>query len=239
MSEKASINLLSISKLFGNRPVLENISFNLDAGQALCVCGPNAAGKTTLVRIAATVVRPDAGSVEICGLDVRKEPEKVKRLIGFISHKPMVYPQLTVVENLRFFARIYGLKAANDRIDEVLEQGGLGAYRDQPAGILSAGITQRLAICRAILHRPKVLLADEPFAGLDQDAAGQLTGLIRDFAKAGGVVVLTSHNVRFSLGCCDRVAVLDDKAIVFNEPVSQIDVESFAHDYLCYVRKRH
>ena len=164
------INLAGVCKSFGSRVVLEDISLRLTAGQTLCICGANAAGKTTLLRIVSAILKPSEGTVEICGLNVQQQPQEAAGLIGAIFHKSMIYPQLTVTENLRFFATVYGVKNSKPRIERLLEQMGLTPYRYDSAGILSRGMTQRLAIARALLHKPSILLADEPFTGLDAEA---------------------------------------------------------------------
>ncbi|UCG48524.1 MAG: ABC transporter ATP-binding protein, partial [Phycisphaerales bacterium] len=190
------IDVAGLSKSFAGHIVLNGISFRLPAGRGLCICGPNAAGKSTLLRIAAGLVPPGDGGVRICGYDLRKQPEKGKAALGAIFHSSMVYPQLTVLENLRFFAALYAVRQAETRINELLERSGLMPYRYDAAGILSRGMTQRLAISRALVHAPAVLLADEPFTGLDVDAASHFTDVLNEFRRAGGSFVMTTHNVR-------------------------------------------
>jgi len=238
MSETAVINLSNVSKSFPNRVVLTDISFTVTAGQGLCVCGPNAVGKTTLLRIIAGLSEPGCGEVNVCGLNVQKEPEKTRSLVGLISHKPMVYAQLTVEENLRFFSRMYGIKNGKSLITQMLELTGLSPYRHDRAGILSAGLTRRLAIARATIHKPKALLADEPFAGLDSQGCEYLVTMLGNFKDTGGAVLMTTHHVDLSFRCCEQAAVLDDKKIIFNRRISQIDKRAFAGDYLSYARAR-
>jgi len=231
------INLAGVCKSFGGRAVLEEISFRLTGGGGLCICGPNAAGKTTLLRIIAAVLKPSEGSVEVCGFNVRRQSHKIKPLIGAIFHKSMVYPQLTVIENLRFFAALYGVKNSKSRIEKLLEETVLTPYRYDIAGILSRGMMQRLAIARALVHEPVVLLADEPFTGLDSEAGEHLVRALRNFKNSGGTVVMTTHNVGFGLKCCERMAVLDGRKLIFNAEVGEINAADFARDYLLYARK--
>lgn len=233
----SAVNLLDVCKSFTGRCVLEGIGFHLTGGQGLCICGANAAGKTTLLRIIAGLLEPDEGQVRICGFDIKHQKQRTGAMLGAIFHKTMVYPQLTVIENLRFFARLYGVRDSKARIRELLEESSLMPYCYDSAGILSRGMMQRLAIARALVHRPAVLLADEPFAGLDAEAGKHLVTVIRKFRDTGGTVVMTTHNVSFALQCCERVAVLDDKKLIFNTEVSEINTAEFVRDYLLYARE--
>lgn len=237
LSQSPAINLAGVCKSFGSRAVLKAISFQLTAGQGLSICGANAAGKTTLLKIIAGLLQPGDGEVELCGFNIRHQAHKIKPLVGAIFHKSMLYPQLTVAENLRFFARLYGVKNTEARIEELLEQAGLTPYRYDSAGILSRGMTQRLAIARALIHRPIVLLADEPFTGLDTDASKHLVTILRSFKGEGGTIVMTTHNVNSALQCCEQVAVLDDQKLIFNAKASDINTAEFANDYLLYARQ--
>ncbi len=232
------IDVAGLSKSFAGHVVLNGVSFRLPAGRGLSICGPNAAGKSTLLRIAAGLLPPGQGDVRICGYHLKKQPEKAKAALGAIFHSSMVYPKLTVLENLRFFAALYAVRRAQTRINALLERSGLMPYRYDPAGILSRGMTQRLAISRALLHEPAVLLADEPFTGLDADAASHLTDILNEFRSGGGSFVMTTHNVRYALDSCDEVAVLDRGRLILHQPVSAIDAARFARDYLLYARAK-
>jgi len=231
-----AIDVAGVSKSFGSQLVLDDISFHLTVGQGLCICGANAAGKTTLLRIMAGLLQPDAGTIRICGFDVKSQPRQAKENLGAIFHKSMVYPQLTVIENLRFFALIYGVRDDTAHIQNLLEQTALMPYRYDRAGILSRGMMQRLSIARALVHKPLVLLADEPFTGLDADASNHLVTVLNNFRDEGGTIVMTTHDVNLSLQCCQQVAVLDKQRMIFNAKVSQIDAAAFAKDYLLYAR---
>jgi len=231
------VDVAGIHKSFGSQVVLEDISFHLTGGQGLCICGPNAAGKTTLLRIMAGLLQPGTGVVQICGFNVRAQPQQARTMLGAIFHKSMVYPQLTVIENLRFFALVYGVRDSTARIQELLEQTALMPYRYDRAGVLSRGMMQRLAIARALVHKPFVLLADEPFTGLDADASKRLVTILNNFESEGGTIVMTTHDVNLSLQCCGHVAVLDKRKLIFNAKISEIDTAAFAKDYLLYARE--
>jgi heme exporter protein A len=232
------IDVISVSKSFGTRPVLKGINLQVGHAQGVCICGVNGAGKSTLLRIISGLLEPSQGSVKLCGLEVGSEPEKTKSQLGVISHKSMLYPDLSLSENLLFFARLYSVKESHKRVKEILEELGLASYRYDRAGILSRGMLQRLAIGRAVIHRPAVLLADEPFTGLDTEACLHLISVLDKFRADGGTLVMTSHDTRLGLQCCDRVMVLDRARIVFEAMTSEIDTDLFVQDYLAYARNQ-
>ena len=237
-SDDAAVSTNSVSKAFAARSVLNDINLSVVRGQSVCVCGINGAGKSTLLRIIAGLLQPDRGSVRLCGCDLGKYPEKAKPHLGVILHKSMVYPDLTVSENLSFFASLYGVKDGTARVEELLENVGLSSYRYDRAGILSRGLLQRLAIARALVHRPAVLLADEPFIGLDAEACQHLITVLADFIKADGTVVMATHDIRVGIQCSDRVVVLDKTRLILDAMMCDIDTISFAKDYLSYARNR-
>jgi heme exporter protein A len=230
------LSVCSVSKTFVARPVLRNVDLAVPGGQAVCLCGINGAGKSTLLRIIAGLLRPDGGMVTINGHDMRRSPEAAKRQFGMISHASMVYPELTVQENLTFAARLYGVPHRAERIEELLTGTELTSFRHDRAGILSRGLLQRLAIARALVHQPVVLLADEPFTGLDAGATDRLLAIFERFVRDGGTILMTTHDTRLGLRCCRRVAVLDQGVLVLDVMKERIDCERFADDYLSYAR---
>ena len=232
-SDQAVISINSLSKSFDRKVVLRGIDLSVAGGQSVCLCGANGAGKSTLLRLIAGLLAPDSGSVAINGHDMHGDPEKAKLELGMVSHSSMVYPDLTVVENLKFAADIYGVDAAG-RIDELLRGTALASYRFNRASILSRGLLQWLAVARALVHRPKVLLADEPFTGLDGKASGRLLEIFDKFTSDGGTIVMVTHDIRVGLQCCDRAVVLDKAQLVFDAATSEIDTERFTRDYLSY-----
>ena len=237
-SADMTLGMCSVSKAFTARPVLKNVSLSLWRGQAACLCGVNGAGKSTLLRIAAGLLRPDTGSVSIEGQDVREHPEESRRHLGMISHGSMVYAELTVWENLHFAAALYGLPDRAERIEERLADTGLGPFRHDRAGILSRGLLQRLAIARALLHGPTILLADEPFTGLDQETTERLINVFMAFVQGGGTILMTTHDTRLGLRCCGRVVVLDAGSCLLDKAKDEIDPDDFADDYLSYARSK-
>ena len=231
-----ALSVCSISKAYGTKPVLRKVDLAVPRGQAVCLFGVNGAGKSTLLRVVAGLLRPDCGVVTISEYDVRKYPEAAKRQLGMISHASMAYPELTVQENLTFAARLYGVPDRMGRIDELLTGTELAPFRHDRAAILSRGLLQRLAIARALLHKPAVLLADEPFTGLDAGASDRLVAIFDRFVRDGGTILMTTHDTRMGLRCCQRVAVLNQGVLILDAMKDQIDADRFADNYLSYAR---
>lgn len=231
-----AIELQGVAKAYDRRLVLDGIDLVVPLGQAPCLCGVNGAGKSTLMRVVAGLLQPTRGTVRVCGRDGRADARAVRTLFGVVSHHSMLYHHLTVEENLRFYARLYGVARPQQRAAELATEVGLGAYRHDLAGILSRGMLQRLAIARALVHRPRILLADEPFTGLDLNAIKQLVELLTAFRNNGGTVLMTTHDTAQGLLCCNRVLVLDGRRIVFDAPVDGLDRDRFNRDYLAYAR---
>jgi heme exporter protein A len=193
-----AIELADVGRAYGERVALAGVTLGLDTGQTLAVFGSNGAGKTTLLRILATLLRPHHGVVKVLGRELPREGWAVRGKLGFLGHDPLLYRDLTARENLRFHARLHGVAFA--RIDTLLEAVGLERRGDEPVQTFSRGMVQRLAVCRAVLHEPELLLLDEPLAGLDPGAAAAVAPLI-----AGGTRVLISHDVEHGLAEADVV----------------------------------
>jgi heme exporter protein A len=189
------IKVHKLVKRFGSKTVLRGLDFEVRQGEFVAILGPNGAGKTTFLRILASLSRPTLGMVQIAGFPLPAQAAAVRARLGVVTHLPLLYGDLTAEENLRFYGRIYGIIGLNSRIDEVLEMVGLSARRRDLVRIFSRGMQQRLAIGRAILHDPEVMLFDEPHTGLDQEACDMLDGLLKDVAGRGRTVVMTSHDL--------------------------------------------
>jgi heme ABC exporter ATP-binding subunit CcmA len=190
-----------LTQWFGSEVALESIDLAIDAGEHMAVLGENGAGKTTLLRILATAARPTSGKLQIMGLDALRERKRLRARIGFVAHAPGLYPALSATENLEFFCILQGVRKTN--VAETLAVVGLSDVAKRPAGQLSRGMQQRLAIGRAILHDPKLLVLDEPDASLGSDGADLLAALMRD-----RTVVLATHDHALANRLCQRTLVL-------------------------------
>ena len=183
-----------VSKDYGYRHVLRDIGFTVDEGEFVALVGANGAGKTTLLRLIAGLARPTDGSVRIADVDLRRAGPGLRRRIGYVSHESLLYTELTGLENLRFQARLLGITDADAVIDRLRDALDLGAILERPVGVLSRGNRQRLAIARALLHTPRVLLLDEPFTGLDEQTSARLLDTLQGLVASGRTVILTTHD---------------------------------------------
>lgn len=216
------IEVRRLVKTFGLKPVLRGLDFRAEPGEFVALLGPNGAGKTTMLRILASLSRPTLGEVRVAGYVLPGQASAVRRLLGVVSHQPLLYGDLTAEENLRFYARMYGLSDVACRVNEALNTVGLEARRRDLVRQFSRGMQQRLAIGRALLHDPQVMLLDEPYTGLDQDASAMLDGLLRQVAAGGRTVVMTSHDLPRAADLATRIDVLSRGVIAASVPQAQI-----------------
>ena len=201
----------------------------------LTVLGPNGSGKTTLVKVLATLTRPDEGRASIAGLDLGRHGGVTRRMVGVVTHDPLLYQDLTGDENLKFAGRMFGLDRIDERIETLAEALGLKARLDHRVAALSHGMRKRLTIARALLHDPLVLLMDEPESGLDQEAVAMLDAVIRDRSRATQAILMTTHNLDRGISLGDRVAILAKGRLVHEERV----VSSSAAEVLRNAYYRH
>lgn len=196
-----------LTKQFGTRKAVDDVSFELPRGAFLSVFGPNGAGKTTLLRMLATLARPSAGSVVINGADVAEEPDEVRASVGLISHNAMLYPDLSAEENLMMYAQLYGVSNPEQRVLSLLDAVGLKHRRLDRVRTFSRGMTQRVAIARALVNDPAVVLLDEPYSGLDPHAVEIFDELIAS-QRAGRTFVMVSHDFEKGRALADHVLVM-------------------------------
>ena len=202
------IEVKKLVKRFGMKTVLRGLDFTVQPGEFVALLGPNGAGKTTFLRILASLSRPSLGVVDIAGYSLPRESAAVRARLGVVTHLPLLYEDLTAEENLTFYARMYGIENAAARITEVLVMVGLEARRRDLVRTFSRGMQQRLAIGRAVLHDPDVVLFDEPYTGLDQDASSMLDGVLQTVAGQGRTVVMTSHDLARAEDLATRFDIL-------------------------------
>ena len=206
MAEPPAIELRGLTRHFGERTALRDVSVRVAAGSTLAVLGRNGAGKSTLLRILATLLRPHAGELSLFGEPLPRRAWAVRGRVGLLAHEPLLYGELTGRENLVYHSRLHGVPT--ERVDEVLDAVGMRRRADDPVRLLSRGMVQRLAVARAVLHRPQLLLLDEPRANLDPAAAELVEPLIG--RGSGCTRVLTSHDPAAALAEADLVLALKD-----------------------------
>jgi len=203
-----AIRAEGLSRRFGVVTALNQLSLTVEAGESVAVFGPNGAGKTTFLRLCSTLLRPSSGRIALYGVDLARGTSSVRRRLGVLSHQSFLYPDLTPTENLEFYARMYGVAEAAERVAELIARTGLGGWAHRPVRTLSRGLEQRCALARALLHRPELLLLDEPFSGLDVEAGQQIEALLGEERSRGVTLVLTTHDLERGFALCQRGVVL-------------------------------
>lgn len=232
-----AVQVNRLVKYYGPIVALRGVDFSLKRGEFLTIFGPNGAGKTTLIKILGTVLKPSSGTVKLEGIDIVKEPGSFRSQIGLLSHKTFLYSHLTAYENLAFYGRMYGLSRLKERITEVIELVGLSERAHSQVGTFSRGMQQRLALGRAILHEPRLLLFDEPYTGLDPSAIKLLADLLRQLHNGERTIVMTTHDIMHGLEVCDQVAIQVAGQIVYLQPRRQLEPTAFESVYFSYVKE--
>jgi len=228
------MNMIEVKKLvkrFGLKTVLRGLDFEVQPGEFVALLGPNGAGKTTFLRILASLSSPSIGQVTIAGYNLPKQAAAVRARLGVVSHMPLLYNDLTAEENLLFYARMYGIQNSGERITEVLLMVGLEKRRLDLVRTFSRGMQQRLAIGRAVLHDPEVMLFDEPYTGLDQDASSMLDEVLQTVAKQGRTVVMTSHDLARAADLASRFDILSRGVITRSVQRNEIDTDDLLAVY--------
>lgn len=210
------IEIEALSKAYGFMPVLKKLSLSVERGQFLALLGPNGSGKSTLLKILAGLVKPNSGTIRIGGWEIPQEIGAVRQQIGMVSHKAFLYDNLTAKENLQFFGRLYGIHDP-ERIATLLEQVGLTRRANSLVRTFSRGMQQRLSIARALLHEPHILLFDEPYTGLDQDAGAVLDNLLRDAHAVGHTILMATHQLQRAAELADRYTILSKGQIAYDD----------------------
>lgn len=240
-SDIPMIEVKNLVKSFGSKYALRGVNLRVMPGESLVVFGPNGAGKSTLVRILSSLSRPSNGTVRIGGLDLLKHADGIRRYLGVVSHAPLLYDSLTAEENLRFFAGLYGMDRPEERIKAMLQRVGLYPRRGDLVRTFSRGMVQRMAIARALLHDPEVLLLDEPDTGLDPQAAEMLHGLLSELSRRPGAgdgtierprtIVTVTHSIERGLAIADKVIILANGRVAFEAAVDGMTAAEFRPIY--------
>lgn len=217
MSEQRPvIEVTAISKAYGYMPVLKKLSLDVQRGQFVALLGPNGSGKSTLLKMIAGLVKPTGGAIAVGGWKMPEEAQAVRPQIGMVSHKALLYDNLTARENLVFFAKLYNVHQTAP-IDDLLDKVGLLKRADSLVGTFSRGMQQRLSIARALLHDPHVLLFDEPYTGLDQDAGAVLDNLLKDAHQAGHTIMMATHQLERAARLADRIVIISRGQIGYDD----------------------
>jgi heme exporter protein A len=226
------IQVEGLVKSYGANAVLRGADLHVRPGEFVALVGPNGAGKTTLMRVLATMLKPNGGEVRLGGWPLPEHADKVRRHIGMVSHHALLYGDLTAAENLEFFARLYQLENREEKVAGALEMVGLAARQRDPVRSFSRGMVQRLTIARATLHQPDVLLLDEPYSGLDQEATSMLDTLLKRESDLGRTIFMITHDLARGLHLCHRIVILHRGVIAREVERESIDPAGFRELYL-------
>src|SRR6202165_4961096 len=226
----AAVEVVDLTREFGSRQAVAGVTFSLAPGECLALFGPNGAGKTTLLRVLAGLLRPTSGSARISGIALPGGPLARSR-VGLISHHTMLYDALSARENVSFSARLYGIRDARARVEDSVRIMSMLERADASVRSLSRGMQQRVSIARAMVHSPQLVLADEPYSGLDESGARALTALLQELRSAGTAIIVVTHNLAEGLSLSTHAAVMQRGKFVRYDASDRIDAKSYATTY--------
>jgi ABC-2 type transport system ATP-binding protein len=215
-NNKIALRVAGLTKRYGTTTAVRELNFEICEGEIFGLLGPNGAGKTTTIAMLATQRQPSSGDATLFGHSARKDPYHVRQMIGLAPQEVSLYPALTAAENLQFFGRIYGVRESDlrDRIEELLALVGLDAHRNSQVGIFSGGMKRRLNLAVSLVHRPKLILLDEPTAGVDPQSREQILKIIGDLRDDGNAILYTTHYMEEAERLCDRLGILSEGKLV-------------------------
>ena len=230
-SQAWAIEIHELTKSFGNHLALRGINLEVRQGEAVVIFGPNGAGKTTLIKVLATIMNPSSGRVLVDRLNLKDDADEVRRRIGVVTHQTFLYRNLTAYENLEFYSRMYDVPRHRERILEVANMVGMASRLHDRVGTLSRGMQQRLSIARSLLHKPDIILLDEPETGLDQKALSMLWEALQTEGERKRTVILTTHNLERGLELGDRLLILTDGKIAYERLRRDLDLAGLETAY--------
>jgi heme exporter protein A len=207
------IEIKKLTKQADNKLILRGIDLSITQGETVAILGPNGAGKSTLLKVLATLIKPTSGLVKINGLDLKKDHIEVKKMFGYLPHSSLLYDHYTPLENLAFFGNLYGVKDVENRARKLVNEVGLSFFINEPVKNFSRGMIQRIAIARAIIHEPKIMLLDEPHTGLDQGAINILNNVVLSMKEKGCTTLMVTHDFKQAAAICDRIIIVKNGKI--------------------------
>ncbi|MFW9963914.1 MAG: ABC transporter ATP-binding protein [Candidatus Sifarchaeia archaeon] len=219
-----AVEAIELTRRYGYRIALRGVSLSFSKNGVQGLFGANGAGKTTLMRVISTLLRPHGGSVSVLGYDPQDEPEEVKKRIGLVGDKPLLYEELTGLENLTFYSNLFGLTSDffNNQVEDLAPRFGIKAWLEEPVKNLSTGLKKRLDIVRSLIHNPELLLLDEPFSGLDKDTTEDFWEYLNEYRKLRTTIV-TTHNLVLGAALCDEYVTLRKGVVVAQGPIAEFD----------------
>ena len=227
-----AVEVQNVTKAFGTRFALRGVDLQVGKGEFLALFGSNGAGKTTLLKVLATLLKPTSGSIRIADLDQKENAREIRRHIGVVSHQTFLYDDFTAYENLKFYGKMYAVPNIEERIPEAFMNVGLPKSRlHDRVGTYSRGMQQRLAIARAVLHNPAIVLLDEPETGLDQQAGAMLREMVSTFREGGRTTVMATHSLERGLEMGDHVVILAKGKVAYEESTRDLTLNSLREAY--------
>ncbi|MFF2448636.1 ABC transporter ATP-binding protein [Neobacillus sp. NPDC058068] len=208
------IEIKKLTKQADNKLILRGVDLSIKKGETVAIIGPNGAGKSTLLKVLATLIKPTSGLIKINGLDLKKNHIDIKKLLGYLPHSSLLYDHYSPLENLVFFGNIYGVDDVEQRAIKLVKEVGLSFFLNEPVKNFSRGMIQRIAIARAIIHDPEILLLDEPHTGLDQGAISILNNVILSMKEKGATTLMVTHDFKQAAEICDRIIIVKNGKIV-------------------------
>lgn len=208
------IEIKKLTKQADNKLILRGVDLSIKKGETVAILGPNGAGKSTLLKVLATLIKPTSGLIKVNDMDLKKNHIEIKKIMGYLPHSSLLYDHYTPLENLVFFGNIYGVKNVEQRAIELVKEVGLSFFLNEPVKNFSRGMIQRIAIARAIVHEPEILLLDEPHTGLDQGAIGILNNVILSMKAKGTTTLMVTHDFKQAAEICDRIIIVKNGRIV-------------------------
>ena len=226
-----AFKIQGLTKSFGSRQALRGVDLDIESGKSVVIFGPNGAGKTTLIKILATVMNPTSGTILVNGVDLKKDASEIRRRIGLVTHQTLLYGNLSGYENLEFYGRMFDVPDRQVRIREVISLVGMTARQHDRVATLSRGMQQRFSIARALLHKPSIVLMDEPETGLDQEAIPVLWNAMPDETGIKRTVVLVTHSLERGLELGERLIIMNRGGIVYEGVRESVDLAALKEVY--------
>lgn len=236
--DQAMIETNGLIKTIGDKMILRGINLSIKKGETVAILGPNGAGKSTVLKILGGLIKSTSGEVKINGLDLKKDSYDIKKKLGFLAHNSFLYDHLTPLENLKFFGKLYGVKNVEERAKELIAEVGLKVFTHDPVRSFSRGMIQRIAIARAIIHQPEILLFDEPHTGLDQQAIKLLNDVIMRMRKEGSTIIMVTHDFQQAVETCDRFIIIKNGRVVDDLQNIEKNIDVITEKYMEQVASR-
>jgi heme exporter protein A len=225
------IEIKKLTKQADNKLILRGVDLSIKKGETVAILGPNGAGKSTLLKMLATLIKPTSGLIKVNDMDLKKNHIQIKKILGYLPHSCLLYDHYTPLENIVFFGNIYGVKNVEQRATELVKEVGLSFFLNEPVKNFSRGMIQRIAIARAIVHEPEILLLDEPHTGLDQGAIGILNNVILSMKAKGTTTLMVTHDFKQAAEICDRSIIIKNGKIIDDFRIENQDLGYVSEKY--------